>query len=276
MALNLGHHLMSAVGELRIQPSSRRVRAFLGEDVVADSIRACLVWEPRRVIPSYAVPADDLAAELVRGDGVAAAAHPVRLEAGAPEVLDPSSAFSVHTCPGRPLTLRTRGAELPDAAFAPDDPDLAGYVVLDWAAFTEWREEDEVVPAHPRDPFHRIDCLRSSRRVVVSLEGQVLADATDAVFLYESVLPTRYYLPVGDVRTDLLERSVRHTWCAYKGQASYWSATVGGHTAPDIAWAYEEPLHDAVPVAGRLAFFTERLDLEVDGVALERPVTPWS
>jgi hypothetical protein len=86
----------------------------------------------------------------------------------------------VHLGPATPLTIRTETSELPGAAFEPDDPDLEGQVLLDWDAFTEWLEEDEPVIGHPHDPFDRIDCRRSSRRVVVSHDGHVLADTTRA------------------------------------------------------------------------------------------------
>ena len=75
---------------------------------------------------------------------------------------------------------------------------------------------------------------------------------------------------------DLLDRTDSHTVCAYKGEASYWSARVGDTVLPDIAWTYEEPRHDAAPVAGLIAFYTEKLDLTVDGELQRRPRTPWS
>ncbi len=162
------------------------------------------------------------------------------------------------------------------AAFAPDDPALQGHVVLDWNAFDLWREEDEVVMGHPHDPFERIDVLRSSRPVVVSSEGVVLADSARPTLLFETPLPTRYYLPREDINWDLLTPSESHTICAYKGVASYWTARLEGGDLPDIAWTYEEPLHDALKVQRMVAFFTERLELVFDGIPIERPVTPWS
>ena len=129
---------------------------------------------------------------------------------------------------------------------------------------------------HPHDPFDRIDCLRSSRRVTLRADGQVLADSDRVTLLFETPLTVRYYFPREDVVSELLEPSSRHTVCAYKGQASYWSARLGERVLHDIAWSYEDPLHDALPVRELIAFFTERLDLTVDGVDLPRPVTPWS
>lgn len=128
----------------------------------------------------------------------------------------------------------------------------------------------------PHDPFGRIDVLRSSRHVVLSSGGVVLADSTRPVLLFETSLPSRYYLPREDIRWDLLTPSESHSVCAYKGVASYWTARLPGRDLPDIAWTYEEPLHDALNVAGMVAFFTERLDLVVDGAPVERQVTPWS
>ena len=275
MAVRIEHLLRKAFRDLRIHPVEKRIRASLRDAVVADTTRAVVVWEPRRVVPAYAVPVAALAGELVPWDGATPPEHPVSVGVG-PPVLDPSTPFAVHSTPGTALTIRTAAGELPGAAFRPDDPDLDGYVLLDWDAFTGWLEEDEPVLGHPHDPFDRIDCLRSSRHVVISHAGQVLADSTRATLLFETPLPTRYYVPRQDVRMDLLTATETHTICAYKGVAAYWSATVGDEIVPDIAWTYEQPLNDAVPVRDLVAFFTERLDLSLDGEALARPVTPWS
>ncbi|HYO40284.1 MAG TPA: DUF427 domain-containing protein [Nocardioidaceae bacterium] len=275
MAVAMGEVLTGALGELRVHPVDKWVRAYAGERVVASSARPRLVWEPRRIVPSYALPRDDIDAELVPDAGPPAAERPVRLRSGGPPLLDPSTPFAAHSCPGDRLTVRADGVELTGAAFAPNDDALADYVVLDWSAFSQWREEDEVVMGHPRDPFHRIDCLRSSRHVVISSGTQVLADTRRATILLESMLPPRYYVPREDVRMNALEPSRRRSICAYKGEASYWSST-GDHAVPDVAWSYEAPLQDAVPVHDLVSFFTERLDVVVDGVDVPRPVTPWS
>jgi uncharacterized protein (DUF427 family) len=238
-----------------------------------------LVWEPRRIVPSYAVPVDDVRGELT--PAASAAAGPAGDE-GVPlpdlsdrPVLDPSVPFSVHSTDGQPVDLRAGGQDRPAAGFLPADPDLAGYVVLDFRAFDSWYEEDEANVAHPRDPFHRIDVLPSSRHVRVELDGQVLAESTRPMLLFETTLPVRYYLPPEDIRADLTPSDTR-TYCAYKGQAAYWSAAVGDRVVPDIAWTYHEPLHDALRVGGLVSFFNERVDVIVDGQRAERPVTPWS
>ena len=103
-----------------------------------------------------------------------------------------------------------------------------------------------------------------------------MADSTRSVMLFETFLPTRYYLPREDVRMDLLERTDTQTACAYKGFASYWSANVDDTVVRDVAWSYEDPHNYATAVTGMIAFFNERVDVSVDGVPLERPRTPWS
>lgn len=275
MATRVQDLLMGALFELRVHPIHKWIRASVGDTLVADTRAAIVVWEPRRIVPSYAVPVADLRAELVPAPPSPDQELAVRIGRDGPPVLDPRTAFGVHTCPGRPLTLRTPGGDLVGVAFAPEDPDLADHVVLDWDTF-DWREEDEPVTGHPHDPFDRIDCLRSSRHVVLSLHGETLAESRRPTLLFETPLPARYYVPREDVQMELVEPSPTRTICAYKGNATYWSARVGGELVPDLAWTYEAPLHDAAPVAGLVSFFHERLDLRVDGVDLERPLTPWS
>ena len=271
--------LESGFGQVRYEPTAKRIRAVLGSATVLDSTRAVLVWEPRRVVPSYAVPVDDVRAELIAADPVAAAAaDEVGLampDVSSRPVLDPSVPFAVHTADGQAVDLRTGVQSRPAAGFRLADADLAGYVVLDFGAFDTWYEEDEQNVAHPRDPFHRIDVLPSSRQVKLELDGQLLAESSRPTVLFETMLPARYYLPREDIRADLIPSS-RRTFCAYKGQASYWSAVPGGDLLADIAWTYEQPLHDAAQVRGLIAFFDERIDVTLDGERLARPITPWS
>ena len=266
------------LGELRHEPIQKRVRALAGDEAVVDTTRAVLVWEPRRVVPSYAAPLAD-----VRGTLVPAAPSPdspepagLRMDALADHmVLDPSIPFHRHTAPGEPLSLETAGGRREHVAFRPADADLGEHVILDFDGFDAWYEEDERIVAHPRDPFHRIDVLPSSRTVQVELDGAVIARSTRAVLLFETLLPVRCYLPREDVLVPLRD-SPTVTYCAYKGAASYWSAEVGGVVIPDLAWGYADPTREAGPVRGKVAFFTERLDLVLDGQRRPRPLTPWS
>jgi uncharacterized protein (DUF427 family) len=245
--------MTEARGTLRYEPTERRVRAMLGGETAVDSTRAMLIWEPRRVCPSYAVPAEDIAAEL--------AAAPATGEQAA-GVLHPGIPFAVHTAAGEPVTI----GDHEGAGFVFDDEALAGYVELDFDAFDEWYEEDERIAGHPRDPFARVDVRRSARPVRIELDGEVLAESTGARMLYETGLPTRFYLPRDDVRAEL-RTSDRRTYCPYKGEAV--SLSVGPHD--HVAWSYEQPLPDAVAIAGLVAFWDERVDVFVDDERRERP-----
>lgn len=251
------------------EPTAKRVRVAHGGQLVVDTERAVLVWEPRRIVPSYAVPIDDLRAELVR-DAVAV------LEDDGRPVLSPGTPFAMHTMPGESLGVRTSAGDRPAAAFRPADPDLDGYVVLDFFSFDEWSEEDERIVGHPRDPFKRIDVRRSSRQVRIEFDGQVLAESRAPMLLFETGLPPRYYLPPEDVRMDGLRPTSTRTYCAYKGEATYWSLDVGGHTLEDVAWTYRAPLTDAGAVIDRVAFFNERVDMIIDGARVDRPLTEFA
>jgi uncharacterized protein (DUF427 family) len=252
-----------ALEELRYEPTEKRVRATLGDRTVVDSTRAALVWEPRRVVPSYAVPVADLHAELVphtRGG-----APPP-----APAVLHPGIPFGLHSCAGEAFSVRAGDDTREDVAFRPADPDLADYAVLDFRGFDAWYDEEEPVVSHPRDPFHRVDILRSSRQVRVELDGTVLAESGAPHLVFETDLPLRFYLPREAMRVEL-EPSAKRTYCPYKGQASYWSFDADSERHEHLAWTYEQPLHDAAPLAGLVAFFDERVDVILDGERRERP-----
>jgi uncharacterized protein (DUF427 family) len=254
------HH----AAELRHQPTAKRVRAVLGGAAVADTTNALLVWEPRRVTAQYAVPVRDVKAKVE-------AAAPAVVPQSKRSVLDPRTPFAVHSSPGEPLTVAGKEG----AGFKSDDKDLRDYIVLDFDAFDEWFEEDEPIMGHPRDPFHRIDTARSSRRVTVELDGQVVAESQRPTLLFETHLPVRLYLPREDVRVELRPSSL-HTICAYKGRASYWNFDLGGQAVGDRVWSYEEPLNDATRVKGLVCFYDEHFDITVDGVSRRRPKTQWS
>jgi uncharacterized protein (DUF427 family) len=139
-----------------------------------------------------------------------------------------------------------------------------------------WYEEDEQVFEHPRDPYHRVDVLQSSRQVRVEIGGQVVAESRHPRLLFETNLPTRYYLPVEDVRMDLLEATQTSTVCPYKGTASYWRLR-GDPPARDVAWSYLDPIPEIPKIRGLIAFFNERVDaLYVDDELQDKPKTPWS
>ena len=275
MALRFADHEFAALAELRWHPEAKRIRAFVDGVNAVDSTRARIVWEPRRVVPSFAVPVRDIDGALVAVEQDNAEEHPVSLGDG-PPVLDPSTGFTAHSINGASFDIIAGMRTLPAAAFAPADADFDGYVIVDFDAFDEWREEDEVLVGHARDPFKTVDTRRSSRRVEVEIGGTVVADSTRPVMLFETYLPTRYYLPREDVRMELLVPTDTVSVCAYKGQARYWSAHVNDTVVADVAWSYEDPHNYAMLVKDMICFFNERVDLRVDGDRLARPRSPWS
>jgi uncharacterized protein (DUF427 family) len=152
---------------------------------------------------------------------------------------------------------------------------LADHVTFSWDRLA-WFEEDERVLVHARDPYKRVDTLRSSRRVEVLIAAERVAVSVRPLLLFETSLPTRFYLPFEDVRTELFEASDLVTSCPYKGMARYWSIRVGDTLARDVVWSYPDPIPENPKVRDLLCFFNERVDLVVDGNLLERPLTPWS
>ena len=251
------------------EPVAKRVRAMLDGVTVVDTTGSALIWEPRRIVPSYAVPEQDIAGEVLPDPG------PPTADDGFP-TLHPGIPFSVHSAPGERVLVRAPGGASAAGGFRLSDPELQGLVVLDFAGFDAWMEEDELVVSHPRDPFHRIDILRSSRHVRVELEGELLAETRRPKLLFETSLPMRVYIPREDVRTELLVPTGTRTRCAYKGEASYWSVEGAGDAGTDLVWSYEAPVREAAEVTGLMAAFNERVDLEIDGRRAERPNTPWS
>jgi uncharacterized protein (DUF427 family) len=243
-------------GVVYIEDSPRRVRGLLGGEVVVDSTRVKLLHETG-YLPVWYFPEEDVRSELLR----------------------PSE--KVTRCPWKGETVyfsvEAGGRRAENAAWSYRDPvpgaePIARHLAFHFDSLDEWLEEDEPVLGHPRDPYHRIDVRSTSRRVRISIDGRLVAESERAKALFEAGLPTRWYLLREDVRMDLLEPTDTRTVCAYKGYASYWS--VGEED--DVAWTYEEPLHDAREVGGRIAFFDERVDVDVDGERQERPVTQWS
>jgi uncharacterized protein (DUF427 family) len=233
-----------------------RVRALVDDVTVVDSRSACLLHETGR-LPVYYFPPDDVRTDL----------------------LTPSER-STH-CPYKGdatyETLRIGDRTIEDLVWSYREPletvaFIGGYRAFYWKKVDRWLVEDEPAVAHARDPYHRVDVYETGRRVRVLVDGECVAESTRAQGVFETGLPPRWYLPRDDVRTDLLEPSETRTMCAYKGEASHFHAL--GHE--DVAWTYLEPLPDAERLRGLIAFYGERVDLELDGEAQERPSTQWS
>ena len=138
-------------------------------------------------------------------------------------------------------------------------PEAEGFVEVPWDAVDEWWEEDEVMLGHPRNPYHRVDCVRTDRRLVVEVGGDVLVDTTDCIGVFETALDPRLYVPRSAVRMELLRPSPTTTYCPYKGTATYWSAG----DVEDVAWSYEDPYPECHPIAGMVSFYAERTHLMI-------------
>jgi len=238
-----------------VEPAPRRVRGLLGGATVFDTTNARYVWE-WPFYPQYYVPVDDIAAGLLVDEqrtqklkrGVAAV-HGLR--AGDQE---------------RPGSVRVYGADA--------DPDVAGTARFDWDALDAWFEEDEQIFVHPRNPYVRVDALRSRRSVRVELDGVVLAESDAQVLVFETGLPTRFYLDRSAVDWANLRRTETETACPYKGVTTdYWSVVIGEQTYPDLAWSYAFPTRQLLPIAGLVAFYDEHVDTYLDGELRPRPVT---
>ncbi len=139
-----------------------------------------------------------------------------------------------------------------------------------------WYEEEEEVFVHARDPYKRVDVLPSSRHLRVEIAGETVAETRRPYLLFETSLPTRYYIPQEDARLDLLEPSDLKTPCPYKGIASYWSVKIGDYVAENVVWSYRETISECPKIKDLLCFFNERADIYLDNELQARPQTPWS
>lgn len=154
---------------------------------------------------------------------------------------------------------------------------LRGYVAFEWSKMDAWFEEDDEVYVHARDPYKRVDVLHSSRHVRVVVAGALVAETRRPSLVFETGLPTRYYVPKADVRMDLLVPTETETRCPYKGVATYYSVRVGMAVVPDVAWYYRHPIPECSKIENLVCFYNERVDaLYVDGELQPRPQTRWS
>ena len=247
----------NARGSVRVEQGPKRVRVYLGGELVADTRTPYLVWESP-YYPTYYLPASDMRATLI--------------PAG-------ETKHSPSRGNGEVLHVKTATATADGAAVRyPDSPleQLRDLVRLDWGAMSEWLEEDEPVYTHPRDPYKRVDILASSRHVRIEVDGVAVADSRSPRILFETGLPPRYYLPLSDIRTDLLRPSDTESHCPYKGTATYWSLDTGTDVHKDVVWIYRTPLPESQKVAGLAAFYDEKVVVFIDGAEQRKPQTKWS
>ena len=241
----------------RVEPSPRRVRGYLAQELVFDTTAARYVWEVP-YYPQYYIPLADVRAEFLRDED-----HPQQVQFGPSRLHSLIGAGQTHQAAARVFD-------------ADSDSPVAGTVRFEWALL-RWFEEDEPIYGHPRNPYSRVDVLRSHRHVHVELDGMLLADTQSPVMLFETGLPTRYYIDPTDIVFEHLEPSTTQTLCPYKGVTSaYWSVRIGETLHSDLAWTYHYPLPAVGPIAGLVAFYNEKIDIVVDGAAVPRPHTHFS
>jgi uncharacterized protein (DUF427 family) len=242
---------------LRLEPCPKRVRAFAAGEQVVDSRRVVMVLETGH-LPVYYFPKED-----------------VRMDLLTPA---PSDRPPGRKGPGTLWSLKGEAGEVEGAFFSYEEapegcPDLGGLIGMYWARMDRIYEEDEEVFGHARDPRHRIEVLRTSRHIRVADGDVTLAESTRPLMLLETNLPPRYYIPKLDVSFKKLRLSQTTSMCPYKGFATqYWSTPDGR----DVAWCYPAASLECALISNHVAFFSERVDLYVDGVAQERERTPWS
>jgi uncharacterized protein (DUF427 family) len=239
-----------------VEPVPRRIRALLAGETIFDTTVASYVWEWPHY-PQYYIPLADVRRDLLVIEG----AH--QSSRGAVEVYG----------------LRVKDVYRPHAArLLTDSPvdGLSGTVRFEWAALDAWFEEDERVFVHPRNPYTRVDAVRSTRSVRIELDGAVLAESSSPVMVFETGLPTRYYLNRTETNFAYLVPTGTVTECPYKGTTTYWSVRVGETVHPDLAWCYEFPTRALSAIAGLIAFYNEKVDILLDGQLLTRPTTHFS
>jgi uncharacterized protein (DUF427 family) len=246
-----------SAGAIRVETGRKRVRVYLSGELVADTRSPLLVWEWPHY-PVYYLPAADVRADLI-GSG----------ETESVAGLGDAELLNVKVATATAERAARRYSDSPV-------PELREAVRFEWSAMSEWLEEDEPVYVHARDPHKRVDILASSRHVRVEVDGVTVAESRQPRILFETGLPPRYYIPLADIRMDLLRPSATQTHCPYKGTASYWSVEAGNGVHKDIVWIYRSPLPESQKVAGLACFYDEKVDVFLDSEPQPRPQTHFS
>jgi uncharacterized protein (DUF427 family) len=190
--------------------------------------------------------------------------HPRRVQAirEGRTVLDTERALLVHRR-NRPLTYAFPADEVGGLPVEPE-PEAPGFVVVPWDAVDTWLEEGRELVHYPPNPYHRVDCRPTRRHLRVEVAGLVLVDTEDTVIVFETALEPRLYVNPALLGTDLLRLTPTSTYCNYKGVATYWAAVVGDMIVEDVAWSYQDPLPESLPIKGYLSFDATRADVRAE------------
>ncbi len=247
---------MAQVMKGSVEPSRRWVRVKYGDVTLADSTAPILLIQfGQDVMPTYfftqdEIDMDKLVSPIEQGDK-------------------------------RYWSVAIDGETFDDVAWTYLNPPehlsaLKDRITFTWWGPLQWYEEAEPVFVHARDPHKRVDVMASSRHIRVEYEGETIADTKRPYLLFETWLPTRYYIPKADVRMEFLQSASLKTACPYKGEAEYWSIQVGDHELENGVWSYPDPIIENPKIKGLMCFFNEKVDIYVDGELMPRPETPWS
>ena len=237
-----------------VEPSPRRIRGLIDGRTVVDTVDALYVWE-LSAFPQYYLPLADVDADVLVDDG--------RTEE------TPRGTAHLHS-----LKVGDTVREAAVKVFRESRVEgIAGHARVKWGAVDEWFEEDERIYVHPRSPYSRVDAIRSTRHLSVEVDGVVLADTRSPVMVFETGLTPRSYVNRTDVDLTRLVEIDEHSSCPYKGNTSQdWA--LAGSDGSGIAWSYEFPTRQLLPITGMVAFYNEKVDITLDGVRLERPAPP--
>ncbi|KIJ66958.1 hypothetical protein HYDPIDRAFT_108924 [Hydnomerulius pinastri MD-312] len=229
-----------------IEDSEKRVRVLFGGKFVVDTCKSKLVWE-KPFYPIYFFSASDLSSSLLRKS----------------EQSQNEEGTTVYD-----LVVGDREAKGAVTEFTGQGKhkELAGLIRVNFASADAWFEEDDRIYGHPKDPYKRVDVLRSSRHVRIEVNGVEVANTHRPFLLYETGLRRRTYIPLTDVRLDLLKPSDTTSLCPYKGWANYYNVHLpNGEIHKDIVWFYRTPNAECIQIIGLAAFYDEKVDVWVDG-----------
>ncbi|KAF2817834.1 DUF427-domain-containing protein [Mytilinidion resinicola] len=235
-------------GPYKHESTPRRVRGLFNGAYAFDTIRAHYVWEIPNY-PQFYIPIEDFTSDAK----LEIAKEPVPKTDG-----------------GASLAVLTVGDKSTVKVISFKKGPLAGLVKTIFGAIDQWFEEETPIYIHPKDPYKRISILPSTRRVRVALDGVTLAETSASIFLLETSLRPRYYIPPTSVNWHLLSKSDTESGCPYKGTANYYNAEVNGKVYRDIVWWYQHPTMESAPIAGYLCFYNERVDVHIDGIKEDR------
>jgi uncharacterized protein (DUF427 family) len=246
---------------MHAEVSPRRVRIVFGGATLADSKRAVLLREAKR-LPIYYFPQQDIRMEFMQPSG--------------------RRAQDEHKGEAMYWTIRSDSKTAENAAWSYADPPadcaaIKDHFAFEWNAVDAWYEEEEEIFVHARDPYKRVDAIRSARHVQIFVAGETIADTRRPTLVFETNHPVRYYIPLEDIRRDRLIASDTASRCPYKGIASYWSVKAGDEILSDLAWSYRDTIPECPKIKDLVCFFQEReAVIAVDGEELPRPSTKWS